>query len=102
MLQEREAFATVRQRIIAANPELQERERHKLASLADGGAEALRRRDVPDPAARLAAETGVAVFAVAFERWTSPRGRRVLRAHMREALDELTGLVAERGAPAPR
>src|SRR3954447_22944293 len=102
MLQEREAFAAVRQRIIAANPELQERERHKLASLADAVAEALRRRDVPDPAARLAAETGVAVFAVAFERWIAPEDRRDLRDHMHEALDELTGLVAGRGAPAPR
>jgi AcrR family transcriptional regulator len=96
MLQEREAFAAVRQRIIAANPELQERERHKLASLADAVAEALRRRNVPDPAARLAAETGVAVFAVAFERWVAPDNDRDLGRLMRESLDELRAVAQPR------
>lgn len=55
-----------------------------------------------DLAARLAAETGVAVFSVAFERWIAPGDRRDLREDMHEALDELTALVVRRGAPAPR
>jgi hypothetical protein len=58
-----------RQAIIMANPELQERELIKLAALAVALADALRRRGVPDPAASLAAEAGVAVFKVAFLRW---------------------------------
>ena len=69
-------FARQRQAVIAANAELQERELIKLASLASAIADALRRRGVADPAASLAAEAGIAVFRIAFERWikdTSPR-----------------------------
>src|SRR5437870_4331612 len=71
LLQERREFARQRQTIIAANPELQERELIKLASLASAIAEALRERGVRDPAASLAAEAGIAVFKIAFERWIS-------------------------------
>src|SRR3954470_13105620 len=60
-----------RQAVIAANPGLQERELIKLASLAGLIAESLGRRGVSEPAAKLTAETGVAVFKVAFERWLS-------------------------------
>ena len=58
-----------RQKIIAANAELRERELIKLASLSAALADALRRRGVADPAASLAAEAGIAVFKIAFERW---------------------------------
>ena len=68
-LQESRDFVLRRQAIIVANPELQERELIKLAALAVALADALRRRGVPDPAASLAAEAGVAVFKVAFLRW---------------------------------
>ena len=63
-----------RQAIIAANPELQERELIKLAALAAALADALRGRGVADPAASLAAEAGIAVFKVAFQRWVSGAG----------------------------
>src|SRR5690242_77341 len=66
---ERRDFAGRRQAIVAAHAELQERELMKLASLAAALAEALRRRGVDDPAATLAAEAGITVFRVAFERW---------------------------------
>ena len=56
--------------VIAANTELRERELIKLASLAGAIARALRERGVGDPAASLTAEAGIAVFRVAFERWT--------------------------------
>ena len=62
--------------IIAANAELQERELIKLASLAAALADALRRRGVGDPAASLAAEAGIAVFKIAFERWVARSGPR--------------------------
>lgn len=68
-LEESRDFVLRRQAIIMANPELQERELIKLAALAVALADALRRRGVPDPAASLAAEAGVAVFKVAFLRW---------------------------------
>ncbi len=69
-------FPLRRQAIVAANPELQERELIKLATLAAALADALRRRGVPDPAASLAGEAGIAVFKVAFQRWADGGGRR--------------------------
>lgn len=65
----RRRYSRQRQSVIDANPELQERERIKLASLAAAVANALRRRGVQDQAAELAAEAGIAVFRIAFERW---------------------------------
>src|SRR5437762_13679376 len=62
MFEQRREFAARRQQIIAANPELQERELIKLASLAGAVADALHRRGVDDPAAILTAEAGIAVF----------------------------------------
>ena len=55
--------------VIAAHPELRERELIKLASVAAAVAEALRRRGVGEPTASLTAEAGMAVFRIAFERW---------------------------------
>src|SRR5882757_3557831 len=68
MFEERRQFAVKRASVIAANPELQERELVKLASLAGAIAEALRKRGVGDPAAILSAEAGMTVFRVGFER----------------------------------
>src|SRR5437764_2481501 len=65
----RRPYSRQRQAVIDANPELQERELVKLASLAAALADALRRRGVQGPAAGLTAEAGVAVFRVAFEQW---------------------------------
>ncbi len=81
-------FAGWRHRIIAANPELQERELMKLASVAAGLDEALRVRGVSEPTASLTAEFGLAVFKVAFERWLdeSVGGQRPLVDHIDEAL----------------
>ena len=67
----RREHARRRQAVIAANAGLQERELIKLASLATVIAEGLKRRGVGEPAATLTAETGVAVFKVAFDRWIS-------------------------------
>jgi AcrR family transcriptional regulator len=76
---ERRGYSRRRQAIINANAELRERELIKLATLAAAMAEALRHRGVPDPAASLTAEAGLAIFRVAFERWvdakTSSPGR---------------------------
>lgn len=58
-----------RQAIIRANPELQERELIKLATLAEAVGAALRRRGVPDLVADLTAQAGMAVFRTGFERW---------------------------------
>ncbi|WP_405583019.1 TetR family transcriptional regulator [Streptomyces sp. NBC_01190] len=91
---ERRAFARQRQAVIAANAELRERELIKLASLAAALADTLRRRGVGEPAASLAAEAGIAVFKVAFERWTADTGQHDLPYHLRESLDELKAVTA--------
>ena len=80
--------------IIAASDELRERELIKLASLATALADALRRRGVADPAASLTAEAGIAVFRVAFERWTEESGQQDLPRLIRESLDELRVVTA--------
>jgi AcrR family transcriptional regulator len=68
-MQERRELVAQRQAVVEANPELRERELAKLSFLAAGLTDALRGRGVPDPAARLTAEAGMAVFRVAFETW---------------------------------
>ena len=94
LFRERRDQARQRQAVIAANKELQERELMKLASLAAGMGDALRRRGVSEPAASLTAEAGVAVFKVAFARWVDAADDRDLVRHIRESLDELKGLRA--------
>ena len=100
--EERRDFARQRQAIIAATPELQERELIKLATLAAALADALRRRGVSDPAARLAAETGIAIFRIAFEAWTEDAGELTLSEHIRANECALSHLRIRRIPAAPR
>ena len=86
--------ARQRQRIIEAHADLQERELIKLASLAAALAEALRQRGAGDAAARLAAEAGVAVFKIAFERWIQQNNAAPLSDIIRESLAELKAVTA--------
>jgi AcrR family transcriptional regulator len=82
-------YSRKRQVIVNANPELQERELIKMASLASATAETLRRRGVAEPAASLSAEAGIAVFKVAFVRWIDGANDRPLGELIRESFDEL-------------
>ena len=94
LLQPRREYSRQRQTVIAANAELRERELIKLASLARAIAEALRARGVEDPAASLAAEAAIAVFRIAFERWTSTTKGPDLPQLIRDSLDELRAVTA--------
>jgi AcrR family transcriptional regulator len=96
MLEERRGrrFARQRQAIIAASPELRERELHKLASMATGLAEALRERGVGDPGASILGEIAIAIFRISFERWVLESSGPDLRELMRESLRELRALTA--------
>ena len=97
MMQPNAAQSRQRQSVIDANPVLQERELIKLASLASAIAVTLRARGTPDPAAGLAAETGIAVFKVAFERWVNQapgRGARSLPRLIEETMEQLRGVTA--------
>ena len=93
-IQENPERARARDAIVSANADLRERELIKLATLASAVAGALRDRGVPEPAASLAAETGVAVFKVAFARWISEPGQPDLPGIFRESVDELRGVLA--------
>jgi AcrR family transcriptional regulator len=70
------AVSRLRQDVIAAHAELQERELIKLARLASAIADGLRQRGVSHPTATLSAEAGIAVFKVAFERWIAKGEKR--------------------------
>lgn len=102
-LQENPEHVRLRDGIVSANPELRERELIKLAALAEAMAGALRDRGVPEPTASLAAETGIAVFKVAFGRWISEPGQPDLPGILRESIGELRGVLTDRltGSPSP-
>jgi AcrR family transcriptional regulator len=82
-----------RQAIIAANPDLQERELIKLIGYASAGAGALRERGVAEPAASLAAEAGIAVLRIAFEQWAGGPAGQDLRRLLRDSLAELRAVA---------
>jgi AcrR family transcriptional regulator len=101
VLQENPERVRLRDAIVSAHAELRERELIKLAALASAVAAALRDRGVPEPAASLAAETGIAVFKVAFARWISEPGQPDLRAILRESMEELSDVLTDRLAGSP-
>jgi hypothetical protein len=94
LFEERRDLAWQRQAIIDANPELQERELIKLATLATALAGALRERGISDPAASLTGQAGIAILRVAFDRWVNDTGQRDLPELIRESFDELKALTA--------
>jgi AcrR family transcriptional regulator len=99
VLQENPERVRLRHAVVSANAELQERELMKLAAYASALADALRERGVPEPAANLASETGIAVFKVAYARWIGAQGAREaaeapdLPEMLRESMAELRGVV---------
>lgn len=95
VLQENPERARLRDAIVSANAELRERELIKLAGLASAIAGALRDRGVPEQTASLAAETGIAVFKVAFACWVSEPDRPDLPGCLRQAMDDLKGVLAD-------
>ena len=100
---EHEAAVRRRQAIIAAHPELRERELIKLATVAAAVAGTLRRRGVGEPSASLTAEAGMAVFKIAFEHWIADPAGPGLDQLIHESLAELkavaTGSGVANGSP---
>jgi AcrR family transcriptional regulator len=88
-------YSRHRAAVIAANPSLQERELLKLSALAAAVTEALQGRGVPELAAGLAAETGVAVFKLGYEAWIRGDSPAGLAAAIRVALDQLKALTTQ-------
>jgi AcrR family transcriptional regulator len=93
---ERRDFSRARQAVIDQNPALLERERHKLAMIAATIAGALRERDVDEPVATLAAESGMTVFGIAFGQWIRDGERRPVIDIVTDVFGELHSLTSHR------
>ena len=66
----RREFSARRRAVIAANPELQEREALKGLGLTASMTDALKRRGVPGLTSCVAAELGALALKIAYERWS--------------------------------
>lgn len=96
----RRDHARKRRTVIAAHAELRERELIKLSTLAAAIAAVLRQRGLSAQAATLVAETGIAIFRNAFERWADDRRAREFAVHVRAAVAVLQ--VAAAGTAPPQ
>ena len=90
----RRSFSRRRAAIIEVNPELRERELAKLDALTSEIADTLRARGVDGTTAHLTAETGMAVFRVAFARWTKGDGEATLAELLRDSFAQLRAVAA--------
>ena len=93
MFDERRRDVLLRQRVMDATPELQERERTKRSHLADAIAAALDRKGVEADVARVTAEIGVAVFHVTFQRWVDPSNDKAWSGQLGDTMAELIRLM---------
>jgi AcrR family transcriptional regulator len=66
----RREFTARRRAVIAANPELREREALKGIGLTASMTDALKQRGVPDLTSCVAAELGALAMTIAYERWS--------------------------------
>jgi AcrR family transcriptional regulator len=87
-------FTARRRAVIAANPELREREALKGLSLTTAMSEALVRRGVPDLASRVAAQLGGLALKITFERWSDTAGGDDFGELARRALSEVRAACA--------
>ena len=85
----RREFIARRQAVIAANPELQEREALKNLSLIASMTDALKRRGVPALTARVASELGALASTIAFEHWSQTTAGEDFSEIARQALDDV-------------
>jgi hypothetical protein len=90
----RREFVARRRAVIAANPELQEREALKGLGLTASMTGALSRRGVPDLTSRVAAELGALAWKIAYERWSDTANGDDFSELARRALGELQAASA--------
>ncbi len=96
---EHRALTVTRSAVIAANPELRERELLKRAQLVTAIEQVLHSRDIDDVTTRLAAAIAMLAFDTAYSRWTAHADPRSFSAVVTEALRELVGQAAALGRP---
>jgi AcrR family transcriptional regulator len=90
----RREFSARRRAVIAANPELQEREALKGLGLTASMTDALKRRGVPDLTSSVAAELGALAWKIAYERWSDTAGGGDFSEIARRALGEVQAASA--------
>jgi AcrR family transcriptional regulator len=90
----RREFTARRRAVIAANPELREREALKGLGLTASMAGALSRRGIPDLAASVAADLGALAWKIAYERWSDTASGDDFSEHARRALVEVQAASA--------
>lgn len=95
MIGDDHGWSRTRRDVIAATAELQERERTKMAAWSTVLAEGLTARGVDSATARLVAESGVAVFRVAFEQWVDGPADRSLTTYLQEGFARLRAVAAQ-------
>lgn len=93
-------FTAPRQRIIADHPALQERAQTKVRAVMSALTAAFRQRGVPDRAASLAAQVGMAAFGHAVAAWFESNSTD-LGAHVEQAFKELRDLSSFAPASGP-
>ena len=92
--QARREFVARRQAVIAANPELREREALKGLGLIASMADALKRRGISDMTASVAAELGALAWKIAYERWSDTANGDDFSEVARRALGEVRAASA--------
>jgi len=92
--QARREFVARRRSVIAANPELQEREALKGLRLIASMAGALSRRGVPVLTSNVAAELGALAWKIAYERWSDTANGEDFSELARRALGEVQAASA--------
>jgi AcrR family transcriptional regulator len=95
---ERHDLAEQRRAVIAANPELHERELLKRARLSTAMTSALRARGTDETTARLAAEIGMLAFSGAYARWAAADNRQSFAEIADATLRDLQARAAALGA----
>ena len=96
---ERREFAARRQAVIAAHPELREREALKGLGLTASMIEALERRGVPDLTARVVAELCGIAWKIAYERWSDPANHDEFGELARRTLAEVQAVAESQSRP---
>ena len=97
--QSRRDFTARRRAVIAANPELREREALKGLALAAAMTDALKQRGVPALTAYVTAELGLLALALAYERWSDAPAAEPFAAVARQALTEVQSAAAAVSTP---
>ena len=90
----RREFSARRRAVIAANPELQEREALKGLGLTASMTDALKRRSIPNLTSYVAAELGALALKIAYERWSDTASGDEFSEVARRALGELQAASA--------